>query len=157
MHKHVSCNCPLILKKILVKENLEYKTLKHLSENRSEFCIDISEIEINSEFLKTVIKDLKERNLIETEPYPTRLGNDPRWIEVIPSEKPEKCKIKLSGIEYLDTLEKSDTDFELAKRTLNKFPLTESRAKWAFFIGIGLAILELIKLAVQLLSPSGKT
>ena len=89
-----------------MKENLEYKILKHLSKNRSELCIDISEIEINSEFLKTVIKDLKERNLIEIEPYPTRLGNDPRWIDVIPSEKPEKCKIKLSGIEYLDTLEK---------------------------------------------------
>ena len=71
--------------------------------------------------------------------------------------KAEKCKIKLSGIEYLDTLEKSDTDFELAKRTLSKFPATESRAKWAFFIGIGLAILELIKLAIQLLFPSGKT
>jgi hypothetical protein len=139
-----------------LKNTLEYKVLKHLSENRNELCVDISEIEINNKLLKSVIKDLKNRELIEIEPYPSVPWKGD-FIGSTPSEKPEKCKILLSGIEYLDSLEKSDTDFELAKITLNKFPITESRAKWAFFIGIGLAILELIKLGVQLLSPSGKT
>jgi hypothetical protein len=139
-----------------LKKTIEYKVLKHLSENRSELCLDISEMETNKKHLKSVIKDLKNRNLIEIDSYPSVPWKGD-FIGSTPSEKPEKCKILLSGIEYLDTLEKSDTDFELAKRILNKFPKTELRAKWAFFIGIGLAILQLIQLGVQLFFTSNKT
>jgi len=53
-----------------MKNNLEYKILIHLSKFNNGDFIDISEIENDKDFLKSVIKDLKERNLIATKKYP---------------------------------------------------------------------------------------
>ncbi|AUS06833.1 hypothetical protein [Pseudotamlana carrageenivorans] len=138
-----------------MKHTLEYKILKHLSENNNGRFMDVSEIESDFDFLKSVISDLKKRELILTEPYPSSpmVGD---WIGVVPSDKPEKCKIKLSGIEYLDSLEKTEVDFELAKKTLEEFPRTKWFARVGFFIGIGLAILELIKFLIPIMFPSDK-
>ncbi|MBI0397561.1 hypothetical protein [Cyclobacterium marinum] len=89
-----------------MKHTLEYKILKHLSENDNGKFLDIAEIESNIELLKSVISDLKERKLILTKPYP-RIPWDSSIRGVIgssPSDKPEKCKIKLSGKEYLESL-----------------------------------------------------
>ncbi|WP_077398873.1 hypothetical protein [Cellulophaga omnivescoria] len=85
-----------------MKKTLEYKILKYLSENNNGTCIDVSAIENNSDFLKSVIKDLKERNFIETLEYPGKPME--KFVGIIPSDKPAKCKIKLSGIEYLESL-----------------------------------------------------
>ena len=133
-----------------MKETLEYKILKHLSINNNGRFIDISEIESDTEFLKSVISDLKKRELILTEPYP-RIPWDSSTgvIGSSPSDKPEKCKIKLSGLEYLDSLEKSDTDFELAKKTLKEFPKTKWFARIGLLIAVVLALKELYIWLVQ--------
>ncbi|HCE55610.1 MAG TPA: hypothetical protein DER05_11710 [Lutibacter sp.] len=108
-----------------MKNTLEYKILKYLSDNNNGRFINVSEIKINTDFLKSAIKDLKERNLIETEKYPGTPWKGGA-IGMTPSEKPEKCKIKLSGIEYLDNLEKSIIDFRLKKWQIKTF--------WPIFI-----------------------
>ena len=124
-----------------MKQTLEYKILKHLSEKNNGRFIDISEIELDIDFLKSVIADLKNRELILTEEYSGKPMKD--FIGIIPSELPEKCKIKLSGLEYLDDLCKSEVDFELAKRTLEEFPKTKWFARIAFIIASVLALKEL--------------
>jgi hypothetical protein len=125
-----------------MKDTLEYKILKYLSKNNIGRFIDISEIELDTDFLKSVISDLKDRELILTEPYPVTVwkGN---WIGTTPSEKAEKCKIKSKGLEYLDSLEKSEADFELTKRTLKEFPKTKWFARLGFFIAVILLLKEL--------------
>jgi hypothetical protein len=125
-----------------MKDTLEYKILKYLSKNNIGRFIDISEIELDTDFLKSVISDLKDRELILTEPYPVTVwkGN---WIGTTPSEKTEKCKIKSKGLEYLDSLEKSEADFELTKRTLKEFPKTKWFARLGFFIAVILLLKEL--------------
>ncbi len=86
-----------------MKNTLEYKILKHLSDNNNGRFLDISDIESDIDFLKSVISGLKTRELILTEPYPgTPWKGD--FIGISPSDKPEKCKIQLSGIEYLESL-----------------------------------------------------
>jgi hypothetical protein len=112
-----------------MKETLEYKLLIHLSENNTGKLIDIAEIEEDKEMLKSVIKDLKEREFIDTESYPTSPGNDPRWISAIPSEKPDKCKIKFLGTEYLDNLKRSIVEFKLAESNIKANKLNKSVAE----------------------------
>lgn len=124
-----------------LKHTLEYKILIYLSKNNNARFIDIAEIESDSDFLKSVIADLKHRELILTEKYPGKPMED--FIGTIPSEKPEKCKIKSKGLEYLDTLEKSEIDFELTKKTLEEFPKTKWFARIGFFIAVVLALKEL--------------
>lgn len=87
-----------------MKKSLEYKILKHLSEIKNGKFIDISEVENNSELLRSVIKDLNKRELIETEPYPETPWDLPGWVGSTPSEKLEKCKILFSGEQYLESL-----------------------------------------------------
>lgn len=125
-----------------MKDTLEFKILKHLAENNKGRFIDISEITSDTDFLKSVIADLKTRGLILTEPYigtPWTNG----WVGTTPSEKPEICKIQISGLEYLDALEKSDIDFELTKRTLKEFPKTKWFARLGFIISVVLLLKEL--------------
>lgn len=45
-----------------MKHTLEYKILKHLSENDNGKFLDIAEIESNIDLLKSVISDLKKGN-----------------------------------------------------------------------------------------------
>ena len=87
-----------------MKNTLEYKILKYLSENNDGKFIDISHLSESKILLESVIKDLKYREFIETQEYPGEPWKDPTWIGTEPSGKPEKCKIKLSGIEYLESL-----------------------------------------------------
>lgn len=124
-----------------MKNTLEYKILKHLSDKNNGRFIDISEIESDTDFLKSVIADLKNRELILTEKYAGKPMKE--FIGIIPSEKPEKCKINLSGIEYLESLEKTEVDFKLAKKTLEEFPKTKWFARIGFIIGIILLLKEL--------------
>jgi hypothetical protein len=125
-----------------MKDTLEYKILKYLSENSKGNFIDISDIEPDTDFLKSVITDLKSRELILTEAYPgTPWKGD--FIGISPSEKPEKCKILLSGHEYLFNLNKTNTDLELAEKTLKEFPKTKWFARIGLFIAIVLALKEL--------------
>jgi hypothetical protein len=125
-----------------MKHTLEYKILKFLSDKNNGRFIDIAEIDFDTDFFKSVISDLKSRELILTEPYPgTSWKGD--FIGVTPSDKPEKCKIKTKGLEYLDALEKSDIDFELTKRTLEEFPKTKWFARFGFIIAVALALKEL--------------
>jgi hypothetical protein len=126
-----------------MKHTLEYKILKHLSENNNGRFIDIAEIESDSDFLKSVITDLKERELIKTEQYPGKPWTSDFAIGITESDKPEKCKVKSKGLEYLDTLEKSEVDFELTKRTLEEFPKTKWFARLGFIIAVVLALKEL--------------
>jgi hypothetical protein len=125
----------------LMKDTLEYKILKHLSHKNNGRFIDISEIESDQDFLKSVIADLKNRELIITEPYPRVPWKNTDVIGDSPSEKPEKCKIKLSGIEYLDNMEKSEVNFKLAKETLKQLPTTKIIA----IIGLTISVLLLLK------------
>jgi hypothetical protein len=127
-----------------MKHTLEYKILKHLSDNNNGRFIDIAEIESDTEFLKSVIADLKNRELILTEKYSGKPMKE--FIGIIPSDKPEKCKIKSKGLEYLDALEKSEVDFELTKRTLKEFPKTKWFARLGFIIAVVLALKELYML-----------
>ena len=126
-----------------MKHTLEYKILKHLSKNNNGRFIDIAEIELDSDFLKSVIADLKERELIVTEPYPGKPWDSDFAVGITASDKPEKCKIKSKGLEYLDALEKSEVDFELTKRTLEEFPKTKWFARLGFIIAVVLALKEL--------------
>jgi len=126
-----------------MKHTLEYKILKHLSENNNGRFIDIAEIESDSDFLKSVITDLRERELIITEPYPGKPWDSDFAVGITASDKPEKCKIKSKGLEYLDTLEKSEVDFELTKKTLEEFPKTKWFARLGFIIAVVLALKEL--------------
>ncbi|UAM97180.1 hypothetical protein K8354_12740 [Polaribacter litorisediminis] len=87
-----------------MKETLEYKILKHLSENNNGKLIDISGIEEKKEKLKSVIKDLKEREFIETERHPPTVKISGNWVSSGNSDKPDKCKIKFLGTEYLESL-----------------------------------------------------
>ncbi|KGL59032.1 hypothetical protein [Polaribacter sp. Hel1_85] len=112
-----------------MKGTLEYKILKHLSENNNGKLIDISEIEENKEQLKSVIKDLKEREFIETEPYPPNVKINDGWVSAGDSEKPEKCKIKFLGIEYLDNLERSIIELNLAESNIKANNLNKNIAK----------------------------
>lgn len=125
-----------------MKHTLEYKILKSLSDKNNGRFVDIAEIDFDTDFLKSVISDLKNRELILTEPYPG-IPWKGQFIGVSPSEKPEKCKIKTKGLEYLDSLEKSEVDFELAKRTLEEFSKTKWFARFGFIIAVVLAFKEL--------------
>jgi hypothetical protein len=128
-----------------MKHTLEYKILKLLSDKNNGRFIDIAEIEIDSDYLKSVISDLKNRELILTEPYPDNVWTG-EWIGTTPSEKSEKCKIKSNGLDYLDSLEKSDLDFELTKRTLKEFPKTKWFARLGFLFSVLLLLKELYTL-----------
>ena len=72
-------------------------------------------------------------------------------------EKEEKIflikKLEKENIE----LKKSKVDLELAEKILKEYPKTKLFSRIGAFIGIGLAILELIKWIMKLMSPSGKT
>lgn len=128
-----------------MKYTLEYRILKFLSDNNNCRFIDIAEVSNDNDFLKSVIVDLKERHLILTEPYPGNPMNN-GFVGMIASEKPEKCKIKSNGLEYLDSLEKSEVDFELTKKTLEEFPRTKWFARLGFLIGVILAVKEIYTL-----------
>ena len=52
---------------------------------------------------------------------------------------------------------KSKVDLKLANKMLEEFPKTKLFSRIGAFIGIGLAILELVKWIMKLMSPSGKT
>ncbi|WP_296386917.1 hypothetical protein [Winogradskyella sp.] len=54
-------------------------------------------------------------------------------------------------------LRKTKVDLNLAEKMLEEYPKTKWFARIGFFIGIGLAILELIKLLIPILFPSDKT
>ena len=125
-----------------MKHTLEYKILKFLSDKNNGRFIDIAEIEKDTDFLKSVISDLKSRELTLTEKYPSAPWTG-EFIGNTPSYKPEKCKIKSKGLEYLDALEKSEVDFELTKRTLEEFPKTKWFARLGFIIAVVLALKEL--------------
>lgn len=112
-----------------MKNTLEYKVLKHLSENDKGILIDISEIENDQNFLKSVIKDLKGRELIETEHYPSTPFTDKQWIGSSPSELPDKCKIKFSGKEYLENLEKNIIELKLSESNIRANELNEKNSK----------------------------
>lgn len=131
-----------------MKHTLEFKILKFLADNNNGRFIDIAEIDLDTDFLKSAISDLKERELILTKPYPGTPWTG-GFIGTTPSDKPEKCKIKSQGLEYLDSLEKSEVDFELAKRTLEEYPKTKWFARIGFIIAIILALKELYILFKQ--------
>ena len=126
-----------------MKDTLEYKILKYLSENNNGNFIDISEIESDKMFLKSVIKDLKNKGLIDTQKYPPTIPSNTGYITIIDSAKPEKCKMLLFGHEYLFNLNKTNTDLELAEKTLKEFPKTKWFARIGLFIAIVLALKEL--------------
>ena len=92
-----------------MKKTLEYRILKFLSENNDGEFIDVSHLSENTTLLKSVIKDLKDREFINTQEYPGKPWDKPNWIGIEPSNKPEKGKIKLSGIEYLNSLKPAPT------------------------------------------------
>jgi hypothetical protein len=125
-----------------MKKTLEYKILRFLSEKNNGRFLDVAEIDLDTEFLKSVLSDLKNRELILTEKY---FGTPYKGSEVgmTKSDKPEKCKIKLKGLEYLVALEKTEVDFELAKQTLKEFPTTKWFARIGLFIAITLALKDL--------------
>jgi hypothetical protein len=131
-----------------MKHTLEYKILKFLSDKNNGRFIDIAEIDFDADFLKSVISDLKDRELILTEQY---IGTpwEGDFIGMTTSDKPEKCKIRTKGLEYLDALEKSEVDFELTKRTLEEFPKTKWFARFGFIIAIMLALKELYILILK--------
>ena len=126
-----------------MKETLEYRILKYLSENSKGDFIDISKIDQDTKFLKSVIKDLKNRNLIDTQLYGGSVSSENNFVMMTASPKPPKCKILLYGHEYLFNLNKTNTDLELAEKTLKEFPKTKWFARIGFFIAIVLALKEL--------------
>ena len=66
-----------------MKNTLEYKILKLLSDKNNGRFIDMSDIEPDTDFLKNVIADLKKRELILTEKY---IGKPMKeFIGIIPS------------------------------------------------------------------------
>ena len=128
-----------------MKDTLEYKILKYLSENSKGNFIDIADIDPDTDFLKSVIKDLKNRDLIDTEKYPPSVSSESNFVMLNASPKPEKCKIILFGHEYLFNLNKTNTDLELAEKTLKEYPYTKWFARIGFVIAIVLAVLEIIQ------------
>jgi hypothetical protein len=126
-----------------MKDTLEYKILKYLSENSKGNFIDISNIEPDTTFLKSVIKDLKNRKLIDTELYSPSVSSESNFVMLNASPKPEKCKILLFGHEYLFNLNKTNTDLQLAEKTLKEFPKTKWFARIGLLIAIVLALKEL--------------
>jgi hypothetical protein len=125
-----------------MKHTLEYKILRFLSDKNNGRFIDVTEIDLDTAFLKSVLSDLKNRELILTEKY---FGTPYQGSEIgmTKSDKPEKCKIKLKGLEYLDGLEKTEVNFELSKQTLKEFPKTKWFARIGLFIAIVLALKDL--------------
>ena len=83
------------------------------------------------------------------EKYPLTVPNNTGYIVIIPSDKPDKCKILLFGHEYLFNLNKSDTDLKLAEKTLKEFPKTKWLARIGLLIAIVLALKELYILLKQ--------
>jgi len=66
-----------------MKNTLEYKILKLLSDKNNGRFIDMSDIEPDTDFLKNVIADLKKRELILTEKYIEKPMKE--FIGIIPS------------------------------------------------------------------------
>lgn len=137
-----------------MKNTLEFKLLKYLSEKNNGILIDVSEIEENSNLLKSVIENLKNRELIETESYPPKpkFGNE--WHSNIPSEKPDKCKIKLLGVEYLNNIEKSIIESKLAKSNIRANRLSEKNARTNKIFGILNIVFAIINIIILILSNS---
>ena len=71
-------------------------------------------------------------------------------------EKEYEKELKNEEKERIE-FEKSKIDLKLAKKMLKEFPKTKLFSRIGAFIGIGLAILELIKWIMKLMSTSGKT
>tara|TARA_R110002033_G_scaffold6275_1_gene24979 strand:- start:696 stop:1115 length:420 start_codon:yes stop_codon:yes gene_type:complete len=102
------------------------------------------------------IRFLKENELIKLSP-----NSRFQYIST-----PEINKINELGIvEYLKLinekedieLRKTKVDLELAEKMLKEFPKTKLFSRIGAFIGIGLAILEIVKWIMKLMSTSGKT
>jgi hypothetical protein len=84
-----------------MKDHLEYKILKHLSENDNGEPVDISNLETNKKLLKKKLLELKKEKLIS---YGSGInlsfGDDSNVkIEFI------RAKITFKGIEYLNKIE----------------------------------------------------
>lgn len=137
-----------------MKNTLEFKLLKYLSEKNNGILIDVSEIEENSNLLKSVIEDLKNRELIETESYPPKPKSGNGWHSNIPSEKPDKCKIKLLGVEYLNNIEKSIIESKLAKSNIRANRLNEKNARTNKIFGILNIVFAIINIIILILSNS---
>jgi hypothetical protein len=85
-----------------MKKSIEYKIHNFLNNRKNNDFLDVSKLEKNTNSLKNSILELKDRGFIETKAYPSR--RKPNSINVILSEKPDKCKIKFDGREYLESL-----------------------------------------------------
>jgi hypothetical protein len=132
-----------------MNETLQYRILKKLSENANGEFIDVANVEENSVLLKTVIKDLKIRDLISTESYNRRFKTIDGRLSPIPSGKADKCKIKLAGYDYLDNIKKLNVDFKLAEQTLKELPRTKCFAIIGLIIAVAHALMEFIPFIIS--------
>ena len=78
-----------------MKDSLEYKILKYLSENDNGEFIDVSFLNENPKTVQSKIKDLKNNELIEFRKYILEDGYSRRF----------DCKIVLKGKEYIDKID----------------------------------------------------
>ena len=101
-----------------MKEKLEYKILKYLSDNEDGSFLDISHLSENSKLLKSKIYDFKQRDFIKTKPYPQSVSTSGGLI-ISSSRKPPKCKITSQGNEYLLKIEKDFNIEKVENNTIN--------------------------------------
>ncbi len=85
-----------------MQKTLEYKILKHLSENDNGKPIDVSSLSENNSLLKQKLSELKSSNYIYYKSSTSvRVSNKPPRILPVP-----KCKIKLEGSKFLFEISK---------------------------------------------------
>mgnify|MGYP003625564205 CR=1 FL=1 len=101
-----------------MKEKLEYKILKYLSNNENGEFLDISHLSENNKLLKDKISDFKKREFLKTRLYPPNVSTSGGLV-VSASIKPPKCLITSQGNEYLLKIEKDFNIGKVENKTIN--------------------------------------
>tara|TARA_R110001599_G_scaffold215998_5_gene414277 strand:+ start:4257 stop:4685 length:429 start_codon:yes stop_codon:yes gene_type:complete len=119
-------------------------------ENEPEKHVDIVKYRRNLQYfqkeLKVIRQSFSNKDFFELTAFGNLIMRKGGWI------KYQKEILLKEKIEF----EKAKTDLTLAKKMLEEFPKTKLFSRIGAFIGIGLAILELIKWIMQLIESSGK-
>ena len=89
-----------------MKDSLEYKILKYLSENDNGKYINVSNITDDKLILKSKIKNLTKESLIDSKN--THLQINVGNINTYNGIQIPICKIQLKGIEYLSNIDKKN-------------------------------------------------
>jgi hypothetical protein len=93
---------------------------------------------------------LKNRGFIETEKYPSKTNVDGNFLTIIGSYKPDKCKIKLLGIEYLNKVSVDKIELSLAKSNIDANNLNLKNSKFNNRVNIANIVIGAINILVAL-------